>query len=159
MLCPYTAAWQPESSILYSGFGPPIQLPDDYLAFMNVFGAGCFTNERYTIFVLDLTRCPDRRTEVVWESSCDGRQYRLGEQAYRAYPEFPGVLPWGCDDQGLTFLWLVDGPLSTWKTAVGRVDYELYNLGMAELMVECVVRRIFFYDDTFGDDITFIPRV
>lgn len=157
IVTPPTSVRQPESSILNSGLGPPTQLPPDYLAFLHVFGAGCFTNDRYTLFVFDLTCNPDRRTEVVWESSCDGRQYQLGAQCFGAYPCDPGVLPWGCDDQGLTFLWLADGPQSTWKTAVGRVDYELYDLSMVDLMLACIVRQISFYADSFGGDVEFVP--
>ena len=47
---------------------------------------------------------------------------------------------------------------STWKTVAGRIDYELYEFGMAHLMLKCIVNTIPFYDDdTFGDGIRFIP--
>ena len=147
----------PVSSSLFDGFGPSIELPEDYISFLNIFGAGCLTSDRYKLFTFDLTAAPDQRAEVVWESSCDGREYQIQERCYGAYPETPGVLPWGCDDQGLTFFWLVDGLPSSWRTIVGRTEYNLYEMGMTQLMLDCVANRIPFYDDVIGDNIRYIP--
>ena len=145
----------PASSMLHSDFGPPTELPEDYLCFLRTFGPGYFANERYKLSVLDVTTSPDLLAETIFSAANDC-SHRINGCDHYAYPRLPSILPWGCDDQGLSFNWIVDGPPSTWKTVVGRIDYWVYNSGMVTLMHDCIFNSIPFYsDDTFGPGIAF----
>ena len=147
-----------KNSLLHQELGPPICLPDDYLLFLRVFGAGSFNNHRYKLRVLDITRSPDSRTRTIFDSSLDWEPYTIGGRDYSCYPKMPGLLPWGCDDQGLTFFWLVDRAEPNWRTVTGRGDYLLHAFGMSDLMHECIFGTIPFYaDGEFGDNIRFTP--
>ncbi|GAA4447114.1 hypothetical protein [Novipirellula rosea] len=157
IVIPPSAVALSSSRKLHPALGPPIELPNDYLEFLQVFGTGCFSDSRFKLCVLNITHRPSISftAETLFSAARDYGHHILG-QTYEAYPSAPGILPWGCDDQGLSLNWLVDGPPGTWKTVVGRIDYVVYDYGMAQLIHNCVSGSIPFYSDgIFGPDIAF----
>jgi hypothetical protein len=61
------------------------------------------------------------------------------------YPTIPGLLPWGGDDQGGTFYWIVDGPPDSWKTAAGRGQLHVFDTPMTQFLLSCLTTGIIYF--------------
>jgi hypothetical protein len=56
---------------------------------------------------------------------------------YPIYPECPGFLPWGSDDNGNYYGWLTGGPADRWpvlSNAIRGEGYRLHDLAMTEYL-------------------------
>ncbi len=52
-----------------------------------------------------------------------------------AYPQIPGLLPWGLDDQGCSYHWWAEGEPETWGVAIDARSYLIrYDFGMLEFL-------------------------
>jgi hypothetical protein len=120
-----------------------IQLPSDYKHFWRRYGAGEFYD-------------PDRLTVRIWNpfsehhsdhlsTECDHLRAWEEEVPYRVYPEVPGLLPWGSDDNGYTLYWLTDGPPDKWPVlfrSPHEAYFEQFDLSMTSYLAGCFSQRI-----------------
>jgi hypothetical protein len=67
------------------------------------------------------------------------------EVPYSLFPERPGLLPWGSDDNGNTLCWLTEGEPHEWPiiAKVCRYNYyEHHRMSMTSFLAGCFTRRV-----------------
>jgi SMI1-KNR4 cell-wall len=121
-----------------------LRLPSDYKQFWRCYGAGEFVD-------------PPRLGIQVWDpfsdyyfdkisADCDSLR-RWGEAVpYSVYPEVPGLLPWGSDDNGYTLYWLTEGHPDMWPVLFRppreHTYFERIDLSMTSYLAGCFSQRI-----------------
>jgi hypothetical protein len=93
-----------------------LSLPTDWLAFGQVYGCGGFEG--------GLTVC-----NPLHPAAHEWIDYQLGfdfgsDFPFPMYPEVPGFLPWGEDDNGNHYGWLTEGPPDQWPVVFVGHEYE-----------------------------------
>jgi hypothetical protein len=100
-----------------------VSLPPDYRDYVEIYGSGLLANfirvfnpfsasEYLALIPCVRAICETRRK--LKQSEGDK------EVPYDVYPDFPGILPWGNDENGNTLYWLTKGRASEWPTVVGE---------------------------------------
>lgn len=100
-----------------------LTLPADYRDFVMTYGSGLlgnfirvfnpFATSEYLALVPSVERICGIRREL---RATEGEE----EVPYAVYPESPGIIPWGNDENGNTFYWLTSGSPGDWPTVVGE---------------------------------------
>jgi hypothetical protein len=121
---------------MYAGYPVALDLPIDYCTYLRYYGAGTFRDGGPVIQIFDLTQPDDQAmVDALLEIA-----RRFGDEipeGLPVYPEAPGVLPWGCDDQGYTFLWWTEGPADDWPVVADeRVEYQRYPCQMGQFLLD-----------------------
>ena len=109
------------------------ELPTDYKALVNAYGAGWFGNY---LTVYDPFHPAHRYPSVlsVFKKSYDERLLVLAEREivydyerrFLFSPDANGLLPWGKDDNNGLFCWLTVGAPDTWQTIVLSDDWDIF---------------------------------
>ncbi|MCF2525747.1 SMI1/KNR4 family protein [Yinghuangia soli] len=97
-----------------------LDLPQDYKAFADVFGAGVFNNY-LAVFVPDTGAGLVRQVES-FGSLMGNPMYRSMFAPYPTYPSDGGILPMGASEAGDSFYWL-PGDQGNWSI-LGRTEDE-----------------------------------
>ncbi len=146
-----------------------ICLPDDYKAFLSVYGTGIIGGiiTPYNPFC--------RRT--LWKPSytcCDWIQEALAIQElkqefgeavfpYAVYPQEGGVLPWGSTDDGDRLFWLTSTNPNEWTVLINEVrssHFEAFNYSMTAFLrawVEGEIESDIIPNDAIDRDRLFEP--
>jgi hypothetical protein len=124
-----------------------LELPTDYRDFILAYGTGLFarfygvynpfSKNEYVNLELSLKRACDAQREI--------KAQFPNEVPYLIYPERPGLLPWGRDDNGNDYFWLTDGPPDSWKvvSCENRGEgFREYGRTMTEFLCEVLTRKI-----------------
>ena len=100
-----------------------IALPPDYRDFVSTYGSGLlgnfirvfnpFASSEYLALIPSVERICKVRREL---KATEGDE----EVPYGIYPDSPGILPWGNDENGNTLYWLTTGHPETWPVIVGE---------------------------------------
>jgi len=100
-----------------------LSLPSDYKDFVTQYGSGLLGNfiRVFNPFAsseyLALVPCVQRISKIRSESkTTEGDE----EVPYGIYPNSPGIVPWGNDENGNTLYWLTDGSPENWPIVVGE---------------------------------------
>jgi hypothetical protein len=120
-----------------------ITLPDDYKAYLRVFGTGIIGGVitphnpfcKRPLWKIHYT-CRDWMRE---SAGIHKYKHLYGEQTfpYAIYPEPGGVLPWGETDNGDRLFWLTTGLPNEWTILMNEVrssDFELFECSMTEFL-------------------------
>ncbi|QDT23932.1 SMI1/KNR4 family protein [Gimesia chilikensis] len=112
-----------------------LQLPDDYKLFVAKFGSGLLGSfvRVYNPFSKDEYLALQKSVISV----CEIYQMLSDTFPYEFYPETPGLLPWGNDDNGNSLFWLTRGARNKWPVVVcsGRDNrYQLFEMGMTAFL-------------------------
>lgn len=117
----------PTGTTINPRYGVPFRLPDDYLDFLAIYGAG-YTSPDPVWRIKDLTNDAEfTRTMQTLGATVD-RSLEYDGYVWFAYPYGGDLIPFGGNDQGTIFYWLVDGHPNDWAVAFGR--FELINTHM-----------------------------
>jgi hypothetical protein len=119
-----------------------IQLPPDFKDYWRRYGAGYFFGGR-AIYVSNPFSANFQRDVSM---DCDFLRDRGEEVPYAVYPESPGLLPWGSDDEGYEMYWLTDGSPHKWPTLVRcREEVDIFNefsVPMTSFLAGCFSGKI-----------------
>lgn len=116
-----------------------LQLPDDYKRYVTKFGSGVLGDfvHVYNPFSRDEYTCLQKRVEKVCGMQRHFRETEDHPVPYDIYPESPGLLPWGQDDNGNYLFWLTRGARNKWPVVVcsGRDDRsQLFEMGLTAFL-------------------------
>ena len=143
----FPSSTQPDLSpgkVLNSKQGKRIDLPQDYVDFISYFGVGYFTvNDSFSLQIFDLIT--DSGASSVEEFLGYAREghLELPERYPDVFPNIPGLLPWGADDQGGTYYWWVEGDSDSWEVIADiRVDLIRYQYSMSEFLLALYTNEI-----------------
>jgi hypothetical protein len=141
LLPPPTEARPPVGNSINRRHGLPLPLPQDYLTFLHVYGAGDILNPRYLWSVLDLTLDAEvfRASQII--GAGEDRYLDLRGQKVLAYPYGMDIVPWGCDDQGDTFYWVTDGEPDEWTVVVGRFELFETNVSFVQFLYDSITGK------------------
>ncbi|QDT30077.1 SMI1/KNR4 family protein [Gimesia panareensis] len=112
-----------------------LQLPDDYKRYVTKFGTGVLGSFLRVYNPFSKREYTSLQKSVV--SVCEIHQMRSDTFPYEFYPESPGLLPWGNDDNGNNLFWLTRGARNKWPIVVcsGRDDRsQLFEMGMTAFL-------------------------
>jgi hypothetical protein len=119
---------------------PP--LPDDLLAFINLYGSGVFTSDNLNLNLYLTVMNPYEEKYGKTQNQKLGILLELKEYngadfiPYDVYPDRPGLLFWGFTDTRKDFLWLTEGEPNSWPVMV-MVDVEIFTrfeMGMLQFL-------------------------
>jgi hypothetical protein len=129
-----------------------IDLPSDFFAFAECYGAGSFGISEFSDIVEVF--CPlDKRfvrdvTEMI--QICAEHKRVEGEQyiPYNLHPAKPGLFPWGVGGNRRAFFWLTKGESKRWTTIVQTPEHEFnpFNMPLTRFLFELFNGKI----DGFG---------
>lgn len=112
-----------------------LQLPDDYKRYVTKFGTGVLGSFLRVYNPFSKREYTSLQKSVI--SVCEIHQMRSDTFPYEFYPETPGLLPWGNDDNGNNLFWLTRGARNKWPVVVcsGRDDRsQLFEMGMTAFL-------------------------
>jgi hypothetical protein len=69
---------------------------------------------------------------------------RKDDMAYDVYPKRPGLFPWGQDNRGDDFFWLIDDSSSSWAVIVRGAHYEWarVEVSLVTFLMQCVTNSL-----------------
>lgn len=128
-----------------------ITLPDDYKAYLSVFGTG--------IIGYVITPYNPFCTRPLWKVRYSCRKWmqeataivqfkqQFGAETfpYMLYPETDGVLPWGSTDNGDRLYWLTTGSPNEWSVVINEVRssiFEHFACSMTDFLYKLIVGDI-----------------
>lgn len=83
---------------------------------------------------------------------------------YEFFPQSPGLLPWGGDDNGYGLFWLTQGAPDEWPTVIKEPEsekYQLFNMSMSSFLTKSITREITSLWSnpafSFSDNVVFEP--
>lgn len=111
-----------------------IQLPEDFKHYWRRYGAGYFFGGR----VVSVLNPFDDEFQRDISMDRDILLGRTEEVPYGVYPESPGLLLWGSDDEGYTMYWLTEGSPDKWPILVRCREevsfFEQFNVPMTSFL-------------------------
>ncbi len=126
-----------------------IELPEDYKHFVLAYGSGLLANffrvfnpfdkdDEYMPLVPSVRRVSSDRRD---------QRERQGEKevAYPVYPDHPGILTWGNDDNGNELYWLTTGRPDEWPCILGEGRahlWEQFDLPMTTFLAKALKGEI-----------------
>ena len=99
-----------------------VSLPNDYKEYVSTYGSGLLGN--FIIVANPFSTNEGVELFSVISMLCDALRERLANEGqdgvpFDIYPEIPGVLPWGGDENGNGLYWLTEGTAEEWPCLVG----------------------------------------
>ncbi len=94
-------------------------LPSDYRDFVFTYGSGLFARfyRVYNPFAASEWTALYPSVQRVCDWQRDTKRRWTDRVPYSIYPDQPGILPWGNDENGNDYCWITDGPPETWLVA------------------------------------------
>ena len=124
------------------------RLPSDYRKFIFKYGTGAFARE-YFVFSPFTANQHLSLTRKVPELCKYERQFKetWGVEAvpYNVYPDSPGILPWGADNNGNNYFWLTTGDPDDWVVVQNEVrgtGYKQRDCSLTEFLLGILSGRI-----------------
>jgi hypothetical protein len=121
-----------------------ITLPDDYRDFAMTYGSGTFNDPGRLCVPIMNPFAPAYAQALSFE--CDTLLLIGGpDWPHRAFPQRPGLFPWGTDDNGCTLLWLTSGPPAQWPILLNpprSIDLERVDLAMTTFLAKAFSKEL-----------------
>ena len=124
-----------------------LTLPTDYQDFIFAYGSGLFARF-YRIYnpfaaseLTNLATSIDRVCRALNEIKRDWPE----QVPHSIYPDSPGLLPWGNDENGNDYYWLTLGPPNTWHVVSDEVRGEglrHYECNMTDFLSDILTGKI-----------------
>lgn len=126
-----------------------IELPNDYWDYAALYGTGRFVTDNFE-FTIANPFSSSFETSVEWgcESIESLKNSALGERVpYVAFPQSPGLFPWGNDINGNTLFWSTAGEPAEWPIVLcpetGEPDsFEVFEMPITSFLVQAIRRQI-----------------
>jgi hypothetical protein len=122
-------------------------LPTDYREFVVTYGSGLFAQfyrvynpfaaSKYTALATSVQRVCAAAREI----KCEWPD----QVPYPIYPEQPGLVPWGNDENGNDYYWLTEGASDTWRVLSDEVrgeGFRDYGCTMTEFLARVLLGEI-----------------
>lgn len=116
-----------------------VELPSDYRDFVFAYGSGLFARfyRVYNPFAASEWTALYSSVQRVCGWQRDTKRQWPKRVPYPIYPEQRGILPWGNDENGNDYFWVVDGPADTWSVvsdATRGEGFREYGCTMTEFL-------------------------
>jgi SMI1-KNR4 cell-wall len=125
-----------------------VKLPRDYHEFVTHYGSGLlanfirvfnpYSNDEYISLIPSINRiCAIRRQlkELEWDE----------EVPFLIFPESPGIMPCGNDENGNTLYWLTDGEPDEWTIVLGAGrsrNWERFDFDLTSFLCKALTKKI-----------------
>ncbi|KTB79733.1 SMI1/KNR4 family protein [Pseudomonas syringae] len=123
-----------------------LMLPEDFKEIISVYGGGLVDD---FICILDPTSSNGslnfEKSKYFQDAYTSMQQEFPSDYPRPRHPAKNSFLPWAVTNNGETFVWIIDGDVNAWKTAIHSVDQgdeELYSCGCLELLLKILLREI-----------------
>jgi SMI1-KNR4 cell-wall len=121
-------------------------LPSDYRGFVFTYGSGLFAGfyRVYNPFAASKYSALYSSIERVCSGEREFKRDWPERVPYSIYPEQPGILPWGNDENGNNYYWLTDGSPDTWAVLSDEVrgeGFREYGCTMTEFLTNVLEYR------------------
>lgn len=124
--------------------GLGVTLPRDYIEFIQSYGSGCLGDFYHVWNPFNSKQFLKDVDDICWHERDFKRMYPESVP-YEIYPNTPGFLPWGADDNGNYYGWLTKGKPNEWKVVTNEVrgdGYELHHIGFLDYFLEIFSGKI-----------------
>jgi len=124
-----------------------LSLPSDFRDFVLTYGTGRFAKFYVIYSPFSTSEYSNLYWNIEWLCKTE-RQFKRDwpeTVPYLIYPDRPGLLPWGGDDNGNYYFWLMDGPPDTWQVISNEVrgeGYREYGRCMTDFLFEILTGKI-----------------
>jgi hypothetical protein len=126
-------------------------LPSDYKEFVTHYGTGLFADffivynllARDTVFGL----IPNATKELAMIRLRNYKTIFGDDFPYGIFPDKPGLLPWGKDENGGTYCWLTAGKSDSWPVVhiagrPGKGDWQQFRLTMSGYLLKVLKKQL-----------------
>jgi hypothetical protein len=122
-------------------------LPSDFRSFVLTYGSGLFAQfyRVYNPFAASEFTALAPSVERVCAAVRETKRDWPDSVPYRVYPDSPGLLPWGNDENGNDYYWLTEGPPDSWLVLSdeGRGEgFREYGRCMTDFLAEVLLGKI-----------------
>jgi hypothetical protein len=124
-----------------------LSLPTDYRDFVLTYGTGLFA--RFYIIYNPFSTSEWSNLEICVERLCSQeREFKRDwpdRVPFPIYPECPGLLPWGGDENGNYYYWLTDGRPDSWQVVSDEVrgeGFREYGRCMTDFLCDVMTGKI-----------------
>src|ERR1043166_334357 len=124
-----------------------LSLPCDYRDFVLTYGTGLFAGFYiiYSPFTVIKAANLCAQIETVCQQDRDFKRDFPEAVPYQIYPERPGLLPWGGDENGNYYYWLTDGAPDSWKVISDEVrgdSFQEHGCCMTDFLYDVLTGKI-----------------
>jgi hypothetical protein len=124
-----------------------IALPEDYHQFATTYGSGSFADVGRVRIIPYNPFSPAYQGQVeMHRTMLEALKAGEGEEyvPFGVFPESPGLLAWGTDDNGNELYWLTSGKPSSWKVIVRSPEnaFEQFDERMTAFLAKLFKREI-----------------
>lgn len=139
--------------------GLGVELPPDLFDYVKAYGTGCFCDGEIKIlnpFWEYYRHIFDNELSIVAEI----KQNEPADVPFGIYPDKPGLVPWGYDDNANQAFWLTEGNASQWPILLKDQDckWERWDgLSMTTFLARAFTKSIkcLFWGDIDADQMNF----
>ena len=140
-----------------------VALPTDYRDFIFAYGTGLFARF-FRVYSPFAAGSMSLYSSV--QDTCEWRRNTKREfpdrVPYPIYPESPGILPWGNDENGHDYYWFMEGGPDDWIVLADDVrgrGFSEHRCSMTEYLADVILGRVepLAGDRFTEDDWTFTP--
>ena len=106
-----------------------LPLPSDYRDFILTYGTGKFANFYCVYNPFSISEWVNLHSSIERLCKIERELKRDWPNTvpYQIFPDRPGLLPWGCDDNGNYYYWVTEGVPDSWHVVSNEVRGEGYR--------------------------------
>ncbi len=124
-----------------------LSLPSDYRDFHLAYGTGLFAKLYIIYNPFSAIKAANlyAQIETVCQQEREFKRDFPEAVPYRVYPERPGILPWGGDENGNYYYWLTDGIPDSWQVISDEVrgdGFQEHSRCMTDFLYEVLTGNI-----------------
>jgi len=124
-----------------------LALPTDYRDFILTYGTGQFANFYMAFNPFSVSKWVNLHSSIerVWKAEREFKREWPQMVPYAIFPDCPGLLPWGRDDNGNEYYWFTEGEPDSWQVISneGRGEgYREYGRCMTDFLCEILTGQI-----------------
>jgi len=137
-----------------------LRLPPDYYDYGLAYGSGAMCNGFMQVFNW---ASPSYRSLVEFEAMTVLAVIEESATKVAVFPECPGLLPWGRDENGNTLCWLTDGDPAGWQINIQSKYGNIYQFHspMTDFLIRLFTNQIEcpVWQEPFSiDEMVFRPK-
>jgi hypothetical protein len=139
-----------------------VVFPTDYYDLCARYGSGGFRDGYLQIRnPWSLTYLDALEVELVrLREIVDVQKQLFGSSPYLVYPDLPGLFPWGNDDNGYTYCWLLEDEPEDWPIVTSSEEFDMreWNMSMTTFLAKHLRKELGgLGEEVFPDEINFVP--
>ena len=137
------------------------ELPEDYRDFVFRYGSGLFASlfRVYNPFAASEFIALLPSVKQICDIARDAQEYSERDYPYPIFPKPGGILPWGNDENGNDYYWLMKGPTSKWTVVVGFHGFgcKPFKYTMTEFLLATVSNKVKRVGEFQAEELVFSP--